>query len=106
MIRELAHATHDYIPTLFVTKNFAFKVCSSFESHTFTASGMSVTADGCLFTSDAISFGIVAFSLNLNRENPRLMIVMNEFCSVAKRNYAVKKERVWESLDIARPLFQ
>lgn len=35
---------------------------------TFTASGISVTADGCLFTSDAISFGIVVFSLNLNKE--------------------------------------
>jgi hypothetical protein len=28
MIRELAHATRDYIPTLFATKNLkAFKVC-------------------------------------------------------------------------------
>ena len=35
---------------------------------TFTASGMSVTAVGCRFTSDAISFGIVVFSLNLKVE--------------------------------------
>ena len=35
---------------------------------TLTASGISVTADGCLLTSNAISLGMVAFSLNLQKK--------------------------------------